>query len=98
MTLADIQSLIRRREYRSSAKVNESISDGFFTTEDLECCIETATEIFKKERDEKRRSVDGFKYTIIGFDRRGFRFYTAGKVMRDFTGRFYFFITAHEAD
>lgn len=98
MSLRDIQNLILRGEYIASRKLLELIRENEFSFDDLCCCIETARKIAKKERDELGESVDGYKYTIIGRDTRGLPFYTTGKMMRDLSGRYYFFITAHEAD
>jgi hypothetical protein len=98
MELKDIQHLIIRREYDYSNHVRERIEAGEFEEEDLERCILTATRILKKERDEKNQAVDTMKYVIIGKDTFGNRFYTAGKIMKDLTGRFYYYITAHDAD
>lgn len=98
MTLTDIKNLIIRSEYQVSGKILDAMDAGEFVYEDLECCIETASEITKRERDEHGESVDGYKYTIIGRNLSGDRFYTAGKVRLDTTGSYYFFITAHEAD
>ena len=98
MTLRDIQNLIERKEFRISNKVAEYVDLGEFSRDDLIRCIETAPKIAKREKDERGESVDGYKYTIIGWNTRGLRFYTAGKILRDLTGNYYFFITAHEAD
>ena len=98
MTLADIKNLIESRDYEITQKIKAFIDDGFFEREDLECCVLSATRVYKRERDEQKQAVDGFKYTIVGWDTSGFRFYTVGKVLQDYTGRYYFFITAHQAD
>ena len=74
------------------------MEDEWFSEEDLIHCIAYATQIYKEERDELHQAVDGYKYTIIGSDSTGHRFYTTGKVLRDYLGQYYFFITAHEAD
>ncbi len=98
MTLEEIQLLVLNRRYHFSGKVRTFIEDGWYTEEDLECCILTATEIYKEEKDELKGSVDGKKYVIIGKDTYGERFYTCGKVKKDNDGKLYFFITAHKAD
>ena len=98
MDLNDIQNLIVRKEYEVSEKVQDLLDQEFFEHRDLENCILTANRIHKRERDEKGASVDGMKYVIIGFDTHGRRFYTVGKILKDYLGRLYFFITAHQAD
>jgi hypothetical protein len=98
MELKDIQLLILKKEYGYSNHVRERIEAGEFEEDDIEACLLTAHDFTKKMRDEFRQSVDGMKYVIIGKDRFGNDFYTVGKVMKDFTGRFYYYITAHQAD
>lgn len=98
MTLNDIKTLIGRKQYLISSKVEDLIEDGYFSEADLEHCIFTATRVYKRERDELKQAVDGMKYVIIGRDTHGHLFYTAGKVVRSYTGRSYFFITAHHAE
>ena len=98
MTLADIKNLIQRREYRFSEKVREMEIEGEFTRWGVLNCVLTADRIYKTERDELKKAVDGKKHTIIGHDESGLPFYTTGKVLADYRGRFYFFITAHAAD
>jgi len=85
-------------KYDYSDKVRTFINDGWYCEEDLECCIRTATEIHKVERDELKTAIDGKKYVILGKDTHGCLFYTCGKLKRDENGKLYFFITAHEAD
>jgi hypothetical protein len=66
---------------------------------DLVHCILSATRIQKQERDELRQAVHGMKYVILGKDTHGQLFYTAGKVLqKNSRKRFYFYITAHQAD
>ena len=98
MTLEEIKQLVAEGRYRFSQKVQDFIEDGFFDEEDLRHCILSANRIHKKERDEKRQDVHGMKYVIIGRDTHGRLFYTAGKVRSTEKGRFYFYITAHQAD
>ena len=98
MTLEEIKQLIAEGRYRFSRKVQNFIEDGFFDEEDLRHCILSADRIRKRERDEKRQDVHGMKYVIIGKDTHGRLFYTAGKVRSTENGRFYFYITAHQAD
>jgi len=74
------------------------MEEGWYSEEDLECCIRSATKIYKVEKDELKASVDGKKYVIIGKDTYGCLFYTCGKVIKDDEGKLYFFITAHKAD
>ena len=66
MTLDDIKMLILKGEYEISSKVGDLIGEGYFELTDVEQCILTATEIYKRERDEYKQSVDGFKYVIKG--------------------------------
>lgn len=98
MTLDDIQALIRREEYEISSKVADLVEVGCLDLADIENCILTATRIYKRERDELKQSVDGLKYVIIGPDTSGRLFYTTGKVLTDYVGRFFFVITAHQAE
>lgn len=98
MTLEEIQQLVARRQYQYSRKVLDFLEEGFFDEEDLVHCILSATNIYKQERDERRQGVHGMKYTILGRDTHGRPFYTVGKVRQRDQGRFYFYITAHQAD
>ena len=57
----------------------------------------SAKRIGKTEVDELDTAADGCKYTILGTDTEGYRFYTCGKIIADANDeRLYFFITAHE--
>jgi hypothetical protein len=98
MTLDQIKRLIIEQNYDYSEKVREFMEAGWFCNEDLERCILSATDFCKIENDELNTSVDGKKYVILGIDGCGCDFYTCGKVKKDDTGRFYFFITAHPQD
>lgn len=98
MELDEIKTLIIKRQYEVSQKVQELLEQEYFEKQDLENCILTATRIHKKQRDERGTAVDGLKYVIIGLDTHGQRFYTTGKVIKDHLGSFYFFITAHQAE
>jgi len=98
MTLEEIKCLVVAGQYRFSGKVLELLTEGHYELEDLVHCILSATEIYKTERDERRESVHGMKYTILGCDTYGLAFYTVGKVVKASDGRYYFFITAHAAD
>ena len=98
MDLKQIKALIEATSYATSDHVDEGLDAGYFDLEDIEQAILSAGRIHKRERDERRESVDGYKYTIIGRNRAGNAFYTCGKVKRDYQGRYYFLITAHKAD
>jgi|SRR2546428_11690079 hypothetical protein len=98
MTLEEIKQLVSQGRYQYSRKVRDFIEEGFFDVEDLVHCILSATEVHKKERDELRQAVHGMKYVILGKDTYGQPFYTAGKVLQNPKGYFYFYITAHQAD
>lgn len=98
MELDEIKTLIIKRQYEVSQKVQELLEQEYFEKQDLENCILTATRIHKKQRDERGAAVDGLKYVVIGLDTRGQQFYTTGKVIKDHLGRLYFFITAHQAE
>ena len=98
MTLAEIQQLVARRQYRYSEKVRDLIEEGFFDEEDCVHCILSATRIHKSEWDELGQAVHGMKYIILGRDTRGRPFYTVGKGIQGPRGRLYFYITAHQAD
>src|SRR5438552_9295794 len=97
MTLRQIKRLVAR-PFRYSAKVRDLIGDGFYDESDLRHCIEMATRISKRQRDEIGGSVHGEKYVIEGRDTHGRPFYTVGKVIRDPEDVRYFFITAHQSD
>ena len=98
MTLEEIKQLVAQRRYRYSRKVRDLIADGFFDVADLEHCILSAVKIHKSERDELGQAVHGMKHVILGNDTNGQLFYTVGKVMPGPPERFYFYITAHQAD
>jgi hypothetical protein len=98
MTLDEIKQLVACARYRYSRKVRDFIDDGYFDEEDLVHCILSATEIYKRERDELRQAVHGMKFVILGRDTHGRPFYTVGKVIRGPAGRFYFYISAHQSD
>ncbi len=98
MTLEEIKQLVAQGRYRYSRKVRDFIEDGFFDVEDLEHCILSATKIYKSERDELGQAIHGMKHVIVGKDTHGQLFYTVGKVMPGPQERFYFYITAHQAD
>lgn len=97
MALSRIKRLIDQNRYDYTGKIRDRIEEGEFTEDDLATCILTATKIYKKERDELSQSVDGMKYVIVGKDTQGAAFYTAGKIRKDYSGKYYFFLTAHEA-
>ncbi len=98
MDLEEIKLLVSQEDYDYSSKVRGFIEDGWYEEEDLEHCICHAERIYKKENDELKTAVDGKKYVIVGKDRNGRSFYTVGKILKDDKDKFYFFITAHEAD
>lgn len=91
-----IRSLVKRRDYDWSVKVNQLIKDGWFSQDDLEQCVLTGY-VRKTERDEMKDCVGNKKYTIIGKDSHGYPFYTVGKIKRSEEGKLrYLFITAHQ--
>ena len=96
--LTRIRDLMYQRNYRTSGHVDDRVTDGEFDYDDLEHCILSADRIYKTEHDEHDTATDGNKYTILGRDHAGHRFYTCGKIRRDHLGHYYFFITAHLAD
>ena len=92
-----IKGLVAAGAFHFSTKVQSFIEDGWFRLEDIERCIMSAKGIDKTEVDELGTAVDGWKYTILGTDGEGYRFYTCGKIIADANNeRLYFFITAHE--
>jgi hypothetical protein len=100
--LPEIQELVAADTEESptveySRKVLDFIDAGDFDDDDLKECVRTGR-VHKRERDAYKEAVDGNVYTVIGRDTRGRRFYTVGKIMKDKDGRYYFFITAHEAE
>jgi len=80
MTLEEIKLLVLKGRYHYSDKVRTFIEEGWYSEEDLECCIRNATNIHKMEKDELKASVDGKKYVILGKDTYECLFYTCGKV------------------
>ncbi len=93
-----IKNLVAAGAYHYSGKVHEFISEGWYEKEDLERCVLYATTIHKIEEDEMGVALDGCKYTILGRDTQGQRFYTCGKIILSPNDqRQYFFITAHDA-
>ena len=98
MIIAQIKRMIEEDNFQLSNKVDNLREDGTFSEDDIVQSILNANRIHKRERDELGKSVDGYKYTIIGRDTHGNPFYTAGKVLQDYLGNYYFVITAHQAD
>lgn len=96
--LVQIKNLILHNHFDYSRKVQELLEEDLVSEQDLVNCILTATRIYKRERDEKGQAADGFKYTILGKATQGAPFYSAGKILKDHLGHFYFFITAHASD
>ena len=96
--LDQIKSLILHDQVDYSQKVQEQLEEDLFAEQDLAHSILTATRIYKRERDEKAQAADGYKYTILGKDTHGHPFYSAGKILKDHLGNYYFFITAHASD
>jgi len=95
--LESIKALVAAGAFHFSRKVQTFMEDGCFRLEDIEHCIMSAKRIGKTEVDELDTAVDGSKYTILGADTEGYRFYTCGKIIADTTDEtLYFFITAHE--
>lgn len=93
-----IKNLVAAGDYHYSRKVHQFIEEGWYEKEDLERCILYASTIRKIEEDEMGAAIDGYKYTILGRDTHGQRFYTCGKiVLSSDDQRQYFFITAHDA-
>jgi len=90
-----IKILVSKKLYRYSSKVESFLEDGYYTTEDIELCIETGS-VYKVERDEQKNSIGNKKYVIKGKDTCGNDFYTAGKIINCDGGRVYFLITAHQ--
>jgi len=77
MTLEEIQLLVLKGRYNYSDKVRTFIEEGWYSEEDLECCLRNATKIQKVEKDELKTSVDEKKYVIFGKDIHGCVFYRA---------------------
>ena len=96
--LAQIKRFILHDRFDYSRKVQELLEEDLVTEQDLVNGILTATRIYKRERDETGQATDGYKYTILGTDAHGHPFYSAGKILKDYLGNYYFFITAHVSD
>lgn len=94
--LETIRLLVSQGRYEWTEKVQLAIEDGRFEPEDLEQCIATGT-VTKKSKDRLGNSVGGRVYTILGSDRAGCEFYTAGKIVKGSDGALYFFITARRS-
>ncbi len=92
-----IKRLVEAGAYHYSRKVQTFIEEGWFRLEDIQDCIMSAKSVEKTEVDELGTAVDGCKYTILGTDTEGYRFYTCGKIIADANDEtLYFFMTAHE--
>jgi len=91
-----IRELVLSGAYHWSKKIQTQIEEGWFSKEDLVECVLTGS-VHKTERDELKDSVGNKKYVIIGRDIHGNPFYTAGKIKRAEDGKYYLFITGHEA-
>ena len=89
-----IKKLVANKDYTYSDKVEEFLRDGFFTFEDIECCI-LGGYVYKTMKDKHKNSIGNKVYVIKGKDLCGYDFYTQGKIVKDKAGRIYFFITAH---
>ena len=92
--IALIRQLVGSGDYDYTEKVRELIEDGWFCEEDIERCVETG-ELCKKQKDEMGNSVDSKKYTILGRDCAGAKFYCACKIMKGEDGKLVLIITAH---
>jgi hypothetical protein len=90
----EIVELVRDERWDFSMKVRQAPEDGDFTTYDLSRCVLEGGPR-KRERDEKRTAVDGWKYTIWGPSTSGHPFYICGKIRAYPRGRLFFLITAH---
>ena len=97
MDLRGIKRLVERGEWDYSEKVRTKIESGEFYEEDIEACIASAQRVQKREVDERGTSLSGYKYVVVGRNRSGRPFYTAGKPIGSDEGTVYFIITAHEA-
>jgi hypothetical protein len=95
--LGIIKGLVADDAFHFSKKVQTLIEDGCFRLEDIKHCVMSAKRIEETEVDELGKAIDGRKYTILGTDTEGYRFYTCGKIIAGGNDeRLYFFITAHE--
>jgi hypothetical protein len=92
--LRTIRNLVDADQYDWTEKVQMAMEGGWCEPEDLERCIATG-HITKVTKDRLGESVGNKVYTILGKDRAGCEFYTAGKIMKGDDGLLYFFITAH---
>jgi hypothetical protein len=81
-------------QYTSEAL--ESLELGLCCVEDIDSAILNGC-VKKKERDELKQSLDGWKYTFLGPDVSGYEFYCCGKLMRTGKGDVFLVITAHDA-
>ena len=92
-----IRELVASEAWGFSEKVFEALDDCEYMEDDLESCVCTG-KLYKRERDEKGEAVDGWKYTIVGTAVAGYEFYVAGKILIGEDGKYFFFITAHQAE
>jgi hypothetical protein len=88
--------LVAANRYDWTQEVQAAIEDGLCEPEDLESCIETGR-VTKTNRDRYGESLGNKVYTIVGRDRAGCEFYTAGKILKADDGALYFFVTAHRS-
>lgn len=89
-----IQSLVWRKQYRMSGKVQGKIANGVFSREDLAHSILNGR-IIKKQKDELKEAIDGKKYVICGPSPNGLAFETAGKIVEFEDGIQYFIMTGY---
>lgn len=88
-----IKTLVSRKKYRFSEKIELRLEEGFYALEDIEHCICNGC-VYKTEKDEFKNSVGNKKYVIVGRDSHGYAFYTVGKIIKPEQDKLYFLITA----
>jgi hypothetical protein len=93
----EILRLVEQERVDFSQKVQWAIARGEVDVEDVRSAIVTGR-LYKRARDEVGAAADGFKYVILGRACSGRPFYVCGKLVRDTEGRWFFVITAHEAE
>ncbi len=90
-----IRQLILTQEYELSVHVADRIIAGEFDELGIESAILKGS-ITRRQHDELKQSIDGYKYVISGPDRYGLAFQTVGKIIEYHDGRTYFLISAYK--
>ena len=92
-----IKKLVFERNYRLSSKADYRMALDGLDDSDIQEAFSFGY-LWKKEVDEKKYSIDGYKYVIIGLGVHCPVVYTVGKIMKDDEGHLYYFIESHKGE